>query len=97
MKTPRTAVAEAASNWGSYSWSRLEKRGTLTVTNYRKEPARLRAVLDVVGKAEGASDGGEVRGDSADDVNARTRVVWDAVVAPGETLTRTVAISYYVR
>jgi hypothetical protein len=92
-----TARTPNAYSWGGHSWSHIEKRGTLTITNYRKEPARLRATLDVVGSAEGASDGGEVAGDSADDVNARSRVVWEATLAPGATVTRTVSLAYYVR
>jgi hypothetical protein len=86
-----------ALSWNHHMWSRIRKRGTLTVTNFRKEPARMRATLDVVGKVEGATEGGVVTADSADDVNARTRAGWEFTVGPGETVTRTVAVSFYVR
>lgn len=82
--------------WGNRSYSLIKKAGTLKVTNYRKEPAAFRATLTVVGKTDSASDGGAIRNESADDVNVRSRVVWEATIAPGETLTRTVSLSYYV-
>jgi hypothetical protein len=83
--------------WNNHTWSLIKKRGTLTVTNYRKEPARIRATLAVVGRAEDPGEGGVAQIDSSDDVNARTRVVWEATIAPGETITRTVSASYYVQ
>jgi hypothetical protein len=95
-----------ALRWGSYEWAHVRKKGTVTVTNYRDEPADMLISVNTGGKVESASDDGTIKinatrvedwfgGHAA--INNHSDVAWSLTLEPGETRTVSYVVSYYVR
>jgi hypothetical protein len=95
-----------ALRWGSYQWSHVRKRGTVTLTNYRDAPADMLVSVGSGGKAESASDGGTIKinatrvedwtgGHAA--INNHSDIAWSLTLEPGESRTVSYVVSYYVR
>jgi hypothetical protein len=90
-----------------YDFTLVRKKGTLTVSSFRKEKSVMRLSVAVGGKVEQASDDGKARINDfrADDwvdaghlyVNNHSDVTWDLELEPGETKTVTYTVSFYVR
>jgi hypothetical protein len=87
---------------------RISKKGTLTVTNHKKESIPLNITCGLGGNATKASDGGEISlGDfSAEDwrdfrgspaLNGHSTIKWDVTLKPGETKEVTCEYYYYAR
>jgi len=97
-----------ALKWGSYHYARIEKRASLRLANSKKIPVDVEITCRIGGRAERASDEGEImlgafdpgdwknyRGDRS--VNNHSVVVWRTKVAPGETFAPTVDYHYFTR
>ncbi|MHC4767842.1 MAG: hypothetical protein ACYTEI_03900, partial [Planctomycetota bacterium] len=95
-----------ALRWGGYDWAHVRKKGTVTVTNYRDEPADMLISVSTGGKAESASDDGTIKinatrvedwygGHAA--INNHSDVAWSLSLEPGETRTVSYVVGYYVR
>jgi hypothetical protein len=103
-----TGRAMRALKWGSYHYARIETRASVRLANSKKIPVDVEITCRIGGKAELASDEGEItlgafnssdwknyRGDRS--VNNSSTVLWRATVAPGETFTPTVDYHYFTR
>lgn len=96
-----------AMRWANYDYARIRKKGTITITNFRRETSTTRIVISLGGRAENASAGGTIRlndfqpADWSDSHNAQVNnhsdVMWNLELKPGETRTLTVDFSYFVR
>jgi len=96
-----------AINFGNTSYTMITKRGTIKVTNYRKEKSVMRISLATGGRVSEASDDGKVKindfaaGDWQESgyhvANNHSDVTWDLNVEPGQTKTLTCTVSFYVR
>ncbi len=97
-----------ALHWLGYNYARIDKEGTLTVTNRKKVAVDLELTCRLGGKAEEASGGGKITtggfqagdwqsyyGSSA--VNRHSSVVWRLRLEPGKSAERTVKYHYFVR
>ena len=90
-----------------YDYTLIRKKGTLTVSSFRKEKSVMRLSVAVGGKVEQASDDGKFKINDyrADDwvdaghlfVNNHSDVTWDLELEPGQTKTVTYTVSFYVR
>ncbi|MCP4250358.1 MAG: hypothetical protein GY778_25220 [bacterium] len=96
-----------ALKWNSYQYSLIRKKGTVTVTNYRDDASELHITVGVGGKADEASDDGQIRlddyrpadwsGNTYGPVNNHSDVTWTFTLPPGESKTLTFEFSFYVR
>ena len=96
-----------AANFESYSYALVKKKGTISVTNSRKENSDMCVSLAIGGKVESATDAGKVklndfRNDDWDDagymrVNNHSDVTWEFTLKPGETKMVSYTVSFYVR
>jgi hypothetical protein len=95
-----------ALRWGGYDWAHVRKQGTVTVTNYRDEPADMLISVSTGGKVESASDDGTIKinatrvedwygGHAA--INNHSDVAWSLTLEPGETRTVSYVVGYFVR
>jgi hypothetical protein len=90
-----------------YDYTLIRKKGTLTVSSFRKEKSVMRLSVSVGGKVEQASDNGKAKLNDfrADDwvdaghlyVNNHSDVTWDLELEPGQTKTVTYSVGFYVR
>jgi hypothetical protein len=90
-----------------YDYVLVKKRGSVTVSSYRKEKSDMRVSVSAGGKATAASDDGTIklndfRPDDWDDnglmrVNNHSDVTWELTLEPGETKTLTYEVSFYLR
>jgi hypothetical protein len=88
-------------------YMQITKKGTITLTSFRKEKSATRVTLSTAGKVESRSDNGAVKlndarnGDWDDNSNLRVNnhsdVTWDVEIAPGETKTITYEVSFFTR
>jgi hypothetical protein len=93
--------------WSGSTFSRVSKKGTLTLRSSRKEPSPVRVTLAIGGSVEAAGEGGVVRlndlrsedwaSGSAWSVNNHSDVTWELTLAPGETKTLEITFSFYVQ
>ena len=92
--------------WSGSTYSRVTKKGTLTLRSNRKETSPVRVTLSLGGSVDAATEGGAVRlndlrGDDwasgAASVNNHSDVTWDLTLAAGETKTLEVTFSFYVQ
>ncbi len=89
------------------NYTLITKKGTISVTNYRKEKSVMRISLATGGRVEHASDDGKVKMNdftSADwqesgyhTLNNHSDVTWDLNIDPGQTKTLTYSVSFYTR
>ncbi len=92
--------------WSGSTYSRVSKKGTLTLRSSRKEASPVRVTLSIGGSVETATEAGvvrlnDLRGDDwasgAASVNNHSDVTWELTLAPGETKTLEIAFSFYVQ
>jgi len=87
---------------------RISKKGTLRVTNYKKEPADLMIACEFGGNATKASDGGTITvSDFANDdwrdfrgsraLTGHSTIHWELTLQPGSTKELTCEYLYYAR
>lgn len=96
-----------ALRWGDQDFARVEKKGKLTITSFRKEPSDIRIKVSFGGKAGTASDNGKITVDDyqAQDwnetpsgpVNNHSEISWRLTLDPGQTKTVEYTGSYFVR
>jgi hypothetical protein len=95
-----------ALRWSGRDWARIRKRGTVTVTNYRDEPADMLISVSTGGKAESASGDATIKISAAraEDfngghaaINNHSEIAWTLTLDPGETRGVSYVVSYYVR
>ena len=96
-----------AAHLDDYEYSLVQKKGTITITNSRKEPSEVCISVATGGKIEKASDGGKVkindfRAEDWDEgsymrVNNHSDVSWEFTLQSGETKTVEYTVSFYVR
>ncbi len=95
-----------ALTWDHNQYALITKEGTVTVTNYTEETITLRINTSVPGKVTEASDDGAIVIDdyhpsdwsrSGYGINNHSDVTWDLELEPGETITRTYSVDFYVR
>jgi hypothetical protein len=94
-----------AINVGNTNYTLVTKKGTISVTNYRKEKSVTRVSLSTGGRVEEASDEGKVKMNdyTATDwqeggyhmINNHSDVTWDLSIEPGQTKTLTYTVSFY--
>ncbi len=92
--------------WGSHDYSRVTKRCTITLTSYRREASDVRCSVSLGGKASNASNEGKVTLTDAqardwDDsswfqVNNHSDVSWSLSLEPGQSVTLTFDVMYYL-
>ncbi len=85
----------------------IKKKGTISLTSFRKEPSTMRISLSTGGKIDNVSDEGKIkindfRPDDWDDQsymrpNNHSDVTWEFTLDPGETKTLTYTLSSYIR
>ncbi len=92
--------------WSGYTYSRVFKKGTLTLRSSRKEASPVRVTLAIGGSVEAATEGGvvklnDLRGEDwasgAASVNNHSDVTWELTLAPGETKTLEITFAFYVQ
>lgn len=94
--------------WDGHEYAKIVQRATLSLRNYKAEPVEVEIAARLGGKAEEASDQGQIslapyhaqdweqyRGDPA--VNNSSTVRWTATVKPGEVFQPTVAYFFFTR
>jgi len=92
--------------WNDRSYSRVKKKGTIRITNFRKEKSTVRVRASVGGKADSASNGGKIRVNnhrasdwrsSPGSVNNHSDIEWEVTLEAGQTKEVSYTVSYYVR
>jgi hypothetical protein len=96
-----------AINIGNTDYMLVTKKGTVSVTNYRKEKSVMRISLSTGGRVEQVSDEGKVKtNDFAGTdwqesgyhmINNHSDVTWDLSIDPGQTKVITYTVSFYTR
>jgi len=96
-----------ALNVDGTSYMLVTKKGTISVTNYRKEKSVMRISLSTGGRVEQVSDDGKVKmNDFAGSdwqesgyhmLNNHSDVTWDLNIDPGQTKVITYTVSFYTR
>ncbi len=91
--------------WGGRSYSLIRKKGTITVTSYRDQPSAMRISAQVAGKVTRADHDATVRVDDFHPSdwqsgrvwqNNHSEVTWALTLKPGESVTLTYDVSFYV-
>jgi hypothetical protein len=90
-----------------YEYTQVTKKGTVTVTNFRKEKGIMRVSVSTGGQVSDVSDGGKAvlndfrPGDWQEapyhHINNHSEVNWELTLDPGQTKTVTYTVSFYVR
>ena len=90
-----------------YDYAQITKKGTITLTSFRKEKSDMRITLSAGGKVTAASDDGKIqindyRTDDWDEptfmrVNNHSDVSWEVSLDPGQTKKITYEVTFYVR
>jgi hypothetical protein len=90
-----------------YDYTLIRKKGTLTLSSFRKERSIMRLSVGVGGKVEQASDDGRIKMNDfrAEDwvdaghlhVNNHSDVTWEMEIGAGETKKVSYTVSFYVR
>ncbi|HNO77003.1 MAG TPA: hypothetical protein PKN33_03000 [Phycisphaerae bacterium] len=93
--------------WNRKSYSLIKKRGTITLTNYRKENSQMRITTSIGGRATTASDNGDIHvndhrrqdwnGHNHAVINNHSDVTWELTLKPGESKTVSYEFEFYVR
>lgn len=92
---------------GGTSYDLISKRGTITITNFRKEASKIQVNVSAGGKATAASDGGTIRmndyraadwaeGQGAS-INQHSDIRWEITLEPGAKKEITYTIDLYSR
>jgi hypothetical protein len=102
-----TARKHNAINIDNTNYTQVTKKGTISVTNYRKEKSVMRISISSGGRVEQVSDDGKVKTNdfTASDwqeggyhtLNNHSDVTWDLSIEPGQTRTLTYTVSFYTR
>jgi hypothetical protein len=104
-----TARRPNAANFDGNNFSLITKRGSVTVTNSRKEVSNMCVSVSTGGKAEAATDNGiiklnDYRQEDWDTnnsylmrVNNHSDITWEFSLKPGETKKVEYTVSFYVR
>ena len=102
-----TGRVNAAARFHDADYAQVTKKGTLKLTNHRKEKATARVTLSTGGKVTTVSDEGKVvindfRGEDWQEsgyhsVNNHSDVTWDLTLEPGESKVVTYTVTFYVR
>jgi hypothetical protein len=92
-------------SWGGHSYSRITKRGEITVTNYQSEPTTVAVRLETGGKVTSAPGSQHLIVNDLDKrdwdgnstaVNNHSSVRWDVALKPGETKAVPYTVEYYL-
>ena len=93
--------------FGGNSYAKITKKGTITITSFRKEKSVMRVSLGTGGRVEEASDDGKVKINdhlvsdwqeySYHMANPHSDISWDLTLEPGVTKTLTYTVSVYTR
>jgi hypothetical protein len=96
-----------ALHFDNAEFMQIWKKGTITVTSYRKEKSDMRITVSTGGKVAAASDDGKIKVNdfrAADwdepsymRVNNHSDVVWEFTIDPGTTKTITYETTFFVR
>ena len=95
-----------AVNWNGHSYTRIRKKGTITLTSFRTSDSDMHVTVSLAGKAEAISgDGSAVIDDyHASDwqggaywLNNHSDLAWKLTLTPSETVTLTYEVTFYVR
>ncbi len=96
-----------AVQFGGNTYSKITKKGTITITSFRKEKSVMRVSLGTGGRVEEVSDDGKVKINdhlvsdwqeySYHVANPHSDVSWDLTLEPGVTKTLTYTVSVYSR
>ncbi|CAN5239223.1 hypothetical protein BH09SUM1_BH09SUM1_25700 [soil metagenome] len=107
FRDEETARQQNAFNRNGTNYDLIKKRGTVTVTNYRKEAAKVQVIVSAGGKAVGASDDGKIvlNDFRALDwpygtdlgMNQHSDVKWDFMLEPGAKKDVTYDVEFYGR
>ena len=100
-------MQNAAMKVDGYDYTLIKKKGTITLTSFRKENSTMRITLSTGGKIEKASDKAKIkvndfRPDDWDDQsymrpNNHSDVTWEFTLEPGQSKTLTYTLSSYIR
>jgi hypothetical protein len=95
-----------AAQFEGYEYALVQKKGTVTITNGRKENSEVCVSVGTGGKVETASDQGKIKlndfhAEDWDDasythVNNHSDISWEFTLKPGETKTVEYTVSFYV-
>ncbi len=92
--------------WGDHSYSRIRKKGTVTLTSFRETKSRARVAVSLPGKADKISGDGKLRIDDFHTSdwqsggfwqNNHSELIWELELEPGKTVELTYHVSFYVR
>jgi hypothetical protein len=96
-----------AINIDNVEYTLIQKKGTITITSFRKEKSSTRISIATGGRIEAASDDGKIKINdffSTDwhesgyhTINNHSECSWDLVIEPGQSKTLTYQVSFYVR
>jgi hypothetical protein len=96
-----------AISFGGYTYAKITKKGTITITNFRKEKSVMRVSMATGGRVEEVSDDGKVKtmDSQASDwqeyayhvANPHSSVSWDLTLEPGASKTVSYTVSVYTR
>ena len=95
-----------AIKWAGYSYARIRKSGTVSLTSAREETIKLRITVSCGGRAATASDDGRItindhRGEDWEGapyaINNHSDVSWELTLEPGASKTLTLEFEVYVR
>jgi len=84
---------------GNPTFDLITIRGTLKLTNRKRETVDVRITKDVVGEILTSSDGGKITklAGGLGEVNGRGRSVWNLSISPAQEVTRTYTYRVYIR
>ncbi len=95
-----------ALKWNGNSYSLIRKKGTITLTSFRKTKSDMRITLSLPGKASNVSNKGNLRIDDFHTdgwrdgyfwQNNHSDLFWELELDPGKTIELTYHVSFYVR
>ncbi|MCC6546048.1 hypothetical protein IT570_02680 [Candidatus Sumerlaeota bacterium] len=107
FRDEESARKQSAFQRNGAEYDRITKRGTITLTNYRKEESKVQVNVSVGGKVTTTSDGGTIRlndyraGDWGENqgiaANQHSDVHWELALQPGEKKEITYNVEFFGR
>src|SRR4030095_14446489 len=95
-----------AINVGNTDYTLVQKKGTITITSFRKEKSATRISIATGGRIEAASDDGKIKindffptdwhESGYHTINNHSECNWDLVIESGQSKTFTYDVSFYV-
>jgi hypothetical protein len=93
--------------FGGFSFAKITKKGTITITNFRKEKSVMRISMGTGGRVEEVSDDGKIKINDlqASDwqeygyhvANPHSDISWDLTLEPGVTKVLSYTVTVYTR